>query len=127
MDKDMESWTAMVPLSELKFDLQGLIPAVVQSAASSEVLMVAWMNLEALQRTLETGQAHFWSRSRDALWHKGATSGNTLHIREVWVDCDADTLLLKVVPDGPACHSGAESCFYRELEESHAGGIVSDH
>jgi phosphoribosyl-ATP pyrophosphohydrolase/phosphoribosyl-AMP cyclohydrolase len=123
----MDSWKKFVPLSELKFDSQGLIPAVVQSAANSEVLMVAWMNREALQRTLETSQAHFWSRSRGVLWHKGATSGNTLHVREVWVDCDADTLLLKVIPDGPACHTGEQSCFYRELEESHAGGIVSDH
>jgi phosphoribosyl-AMP cyclohydrolase len=127
MDMDMDQWTKFVPLSELKFDSQGLITAVVQSAASGEVLMVAWMNLAALQCTLETGQAHFWSRSRGALWHKGATSGNTLHVREVCVDCDADTLLLKVIPDGPACHSGMPSCFYRELEESHAGGIVSDH
>jgi phosphoribosyl-AMP cyclohydrolase len=127
MDKDMDPWTKYVPLSEVKFDPQGLIPVVVQHAASNKVLMVAWMNPEALQRTLETGQAHFWSRSRGVLWHKGESSGNTLHIREVWVDCDADTLLLKVIPDGPACHSGAESCFYRELEESHAGGIVSDH
>ncbi|RLC85154.1 MAG: phosphoribosyl-AMP cyclohydrolase [Chloroflexi bacterium] len=77
--------------------------------------MVAWMNEEALQRTQETGQAHFWSRSRQELWHKGATSGNFMHVREIWVDCDADTLLLKVDPAGPACHTGNRSCFYRRL------------
>ena len=106
---------------QVKFDSQGLIPAVVQHAASGEVLMVAWMNAEALQRSLETGQGYFWSRSRAMLWHKGATSGNFLHIWEVRIDCDADTLLLKVIPDGPACHTGAESCFFRMLEGLHAG------
>ena len=106
---------------QVKFDSQGLIPAVVQHAASGEVLMVAWMNAEALQCSLETGQAYFWSRSRAMLWHKGATSGNFLHIREVRIDCDADTLLLKVIPDGPACHTGAPSCFFRMLEGLHAG------
>jgi len=106
---------------ELSFDSQGLLPAVVQHAVSGEVLMVAWMNAEALQRSLETGEAYCWSRSRGELWHKGATSGNFLHIREVWIDCDADTLLLKVIPDGPACHTGAPSCFFRKLEGLHAG------
>ena len=106
---------------QVKFDSQGLIPAVVQHAASGEVLMVAWMNAEALQCSLETGQAYFWSRSRAMLWHKGATSGNFLHIQEVRIDCDADTLLLKVIPDGPACHTGAPSCFFRMLEGLHAG------
>jgi phosphoribosyl-ATP pyrophosphohydrolase/phosphoribosyl-AMP cyclohydrolase len=74
------------------------------------------MNEEALQRTQETGQAHFWSRRRQELWHKGATSGNVMVVREIWVDCDADTLLLKVDPAGPACHTGAQSCFYRRLQ-----------
>ena len=106
---------------QVKFDPQGIIPAVVQHAASGEVLMVAWMNAEALQRSLETGQVYFWSRSRSMLWHKGASSGNFLHIREVRIDCDADTLLLKVIPEGPACHTGAPSCFFRMLEGLHAG------
>ncbi len=99
----------------LKFDAQGLIPAVVQDATTGEVLMVAWMNDEAFRLTQETGEAHFWSRSRLQLWHKGATSGNVQRVREVWVDCDADTLLLRVDPAGPACHTGAGSCFYRKL------------
>ena len=99
----------------IRFDEQGLIPAVVQERATSQVLMVAWMNDDALQLTRKTGQAHFWSRSRKELWHKGATSGNCMHVREIWVDCDADTLLLQVDPAGPACHTGEQSCFYRRL------------
>jgi len=98
---------------DVRFDDRGLVPAVVQDGTTGDVLMVAWMNAEALQRTQQTGQAHFWSRSRQELWHKGATSGNFMDVREIWVDCDADTLLLKVNPAGPACHTGARSCFYR--------------
>jgi phosphoribosyl-AMP cyclohydrolase len=101
---------------ELKYDPNGLIPSVVQDVDSGEVLMVAWMNAEALHLTRETGQAHFWSRSRGELWLKGATSGNIMLVREICVDCDADTLLLKVEPTGPACHTGARSCFFRTLE-----------
>ena len=101
--------------AEVQFDKRGLVTAVVQDASSGEVLMVAWMNLEALERTQATGEAHFWSRSRQELWRKGATSGNVMHVRELWVDCDGDTLLLRVTPAGPACHSGARSCFYRRL------------
>jgi phosphoribosyl-AMP cyclohydrolase len=100
----------------LKFDADGLIPAVVQEAATGHVLMVAWMNAQALRLTRETGQAHFWSRSRKELWHKGATSGNFLTIDEIWIDCDADTLLLKVRAAGPACHTGERSCFFRRLD-----------
>lgn len=100
---------------DVRFDQRGLIPAIVQDAATGEVLMVAWMNEEALHRTQETGQVHFWSRSRQELWHKGATSGNFMNVREIWVDCDADTLLLKANPVGPACHTGKQSCFYRRL------------
>jgi phosphoribosyl-AMP cyclohydrolase len=103
-------------MSKVTFDERGLVPAVVQDAGSGEVLMVAWMNAEALRLTRETGQAHFWSRSRQALWRKGATSGHTLAVVEVWVDCDGDTLLLRVIPAGPACHTGATSCFYRRME-----------
>ncbi len=101
---------------QIKFDHRGLVPAVVQDATTGQVLMAAWMNEEALRRTQETGQAHFWSRRRQELWHKGATSGNLMHVREIWVDCDADTLLLKVDLAGPACHTGERSCFYRMLQ-----------
>jgi phosphoribosyl-ATP pyrophosphohydrolase/phosphoribosyl-AMP cyclohydrolase len=100
---------------DLTFDDRGLIPAVVQDAATGEVLMVAWMNEEALRLTQETGQTHFWSRSRQELWHKGATSGNVMNVREIRVDCDADTLLVLADPAGPACHTGERSCFYRQL------------
>ncbi len=102
-------------LPPLKFDERGLIPAVVQDVHTHQVLMVAYMNAEALQHTLETGEAHFWSRSRQELWHKGATSGNIQKVVEIRVDCDADTLLLLVEPAGPACHTGNISCFYRRF------------
>jgi phosphoribosyl-AMP cyclohydrolase len=101
---------------ELVYNEQGLIPAVVQDAETNQVLMVAWMNAEAVRRTRETGEAHFWSRSRQELWHKGATSGNIQRVQEIRVDCDTDTLLLRVRPAGPACHTGAVSCFYRTWE-----------
>lgn len=100
---------------EFKFDDKGLLTAIVQDANTNEVLMVAWMNEEALRLTQESKEAWFWSRSRNELWHKGATSGNVMRVREIFVDCDADTLLLKVDPAGPACHTGARSCFYREV------------
>jgi len=103
---------------EIKFDRRGLVPAVVQDASTGQVLMVAWMNREALRLTRETGQVHFWSRSRQELWHKGATSGNFMNVREILVDCDADTLLVKADPEGPACHTGERSCFYRRLMEA---------
>lgn len=100
---------------EIQWGERGLIPAVVQDARSGAVLMLAYLNEEALRLTLETGETHFWSRSRQELWHKGATSGNVQRVREVRVDCDADTILLKVDPAGPACHTGEYSCFYRNL------------
>ena len=103
---------------EVRFPQDGLIPAVAQDALTGQVLMVAWMNAEALKLTQTTRQAHFWSRSRQELWRKGATSGNTLAVVEIWVDCDADTLLLKVTPAGPACHTGEVSCFFRRLEDA---------
>ncbi len=103
---------------ELTYDSNSLIPAIAQDAASNEVLMVAWMNSEALQLTRKTGLAHFWSRSRQELWRKGATSGNELRVVEIRVDCDADTLLLRVTPAGPTCHTGELSCFFRILEET---------
>ena len=101
----------------LRWDERGLIPAVVQDSETQQVLMVAWMNVEALRMTVQSGEAHFWSRSRRKLWHKGATSGNIMRITELRVDCDGDTLLLLVKPTGPACHTGATSCFYRTLKE----------
>jgi phosphoribosyl-ATP pyrophosphohydrolase/phosphoribosyl-AMP cyclohydrolase len=102
--------------TQIHFDERGLVPAVLQDEATGEVLMVAWMNSEALRLTQETGQAHFWSRSRQALWHKGATSGNFMNVRQILVDCDTDTLLVQVEPAGPACHTGERSCFYRQLQ-----------
>ena len=104
-------------ITRLKWGADGLLPAVVQDAGTGAVLMVAWMNVEALRRTIEVGETHFWSRSRDELWHKGATSGNTQAVTGIWADCDGDTLLVKVNPAGPACHTGAVSCFFRTLEE----------
>jgi phosphoribosyl-AMP cyclohydrolase len=100
--------------SDLRWDAHGLIPAVVQDAGTGAVLMVAWMNREALELTIATGETHFWSRSRRELWHKGETSGNTQRVAGIWVDCDGDVLLVRVTPSGPACHTGAISCFYRE-------------
>jgi phosphoribosyl-ATP pyrophosphohydrolase/phosphoribosyl-AMP cyclohydrolase len=95
----------------LAFDADGLVPVVVQDRASGDVLMVAWADDAALARTAETGLAHFWSRSRQALWRKGETSGNELRVVEARVDCDRDTVLLVVDPAGPACHTGARTCF----------------
>ena len=98
-----------------RFDAQGLLCAVAVDAGSREVLMVAWMDQEALQCTIETGLAHFHSRSRGALWMKGESSGHVLRVKEIRVDCDQDAVVLIVEPAGPACHTGARSCFYRRL------------
>lgn len=106
---------AVIP--KLKWNDVGLIPAIVQDAQTGMVLMVAWMNAESLRLTVESGETHFWSRSRQMLWHKGATSGNTQTVTGIWADCDADVLLIKVKPAGPACHTGAVSCFFQNLEE----------
>jgi len=103
-------------MSELHFDPNGLVPAVLQHETTGEVLMVAWMNAEALRLTRSTGEAHFWSRSRQQLWHKGETSGNVMRVRQILVDCDGDTLLVRVDPAGPACHTGTRTCFFQELE-----------
>lgn len=100
--------------AEIRFDERGLAPCVIQDAASGEVLTLAYVNAEALARTRETGQVHLWSRSRNELWHKGATSGNVQRVRELRYDCDADAVLALVDPAGPACHTGARSCFHRE-------------
>jgi len=98
-------------VDELRFDDRGLIPVVVQDVGSGAVLMLAYANREAVERTLETGQAHFWSRSRQSLWRKGETSGNTLAVVEVTPDCDGDALLVRARPAGPTCHRGTRSCF----------------
>ena len=102
-------------LSEIKYDANGLVPAIVQDAATKDVLMMAYMNAESLRLTMEAGETVFWSRSRQELWHKGETSGNVQRVVEVLVDCDADTLLVLVEPAGPACHTGEQSCFYRNI------------
>ncbi len=104
-----------VDIPELAYNEAGLIPCIVQDAQTREVLMMAWMNAESLALTLERGETVFWSRSRQELWHKGATSGNTQKITELRYDCDADTLLAFVHPAGPACHTGETSCFFRTL------------
>jgi phosphoribosyl-AMP cyclohydrolase len=107
----------MIAIGNLKFDANGLLPAVVQDADTNQVLMLAYMNAESFQLTLETKETHFWSRSRQELWHKGATSGNIQRVSEIKVDCDADTLLIRVHPAGPACHTGQQTCFYRNIKE----------
>lgn len=101
-------------LDNLKFDERGLLPAIVQDAESGEVLMMAFMNAESLAKTFASLETWFWSRSRGQLWHKGATSGNTQSVVSIAVDCDGDTLLIKVKPQGPACHTGATTCFFRQ-------------
>ncbi|HEY4911314.1 MAG TPA: bifunctional phosphoribosyl-AMP cyclohydrolase/phosphoribosyl-ATP diphosphatase HisIE [Methylomirabilota bacterium] len=106
--------------AELKWDAQGLIPTVAQETATGEVLMVAWMDREALEKTLETGLVHYWSRSRRVLWRKGETSGHDQHVDGVYADCDRDTLLVQVHQDGVACHTGARTCFFSRLGGSAA-------
>jgi phosphoribosyl-ATP pyrophosphohydrolase/phosphoribosyl-AMP cyclohydrolase len=107
-------------MQEIRWNEQGLVPAIVQDVNTRQVLMLAYMSEDSLQRTLNTGETWFWSRSRGELWHKGGTSGNTQRIVELRYDCDADTLLVLVEPAGPACHSGQQSCFYRRLsDEAH--------
>lgn len=112
-------------LNSLKFDAQGLIPAIIQDVETKEVLMMAYMNKEALMKTLESGQTWFWSRSRQEFWHKGATSGHFQDVREVSFDCDADSLLVKVVQYGAACHTGEKSCFHNPILQGGAAAAVS--
>lgn len=100
----------------MKFDQNGLIPAVIQDASTKEILMVGYMNDETLKRTIESGRAVFWSRSRGETWVKGATSGNYMYVKEIRVDCDEDCLLILAEPAGPACHTGHKSCFFRKIE-----------
>ena len=102
--------------SELKFDENGLIPAIITDKYTGEVLMQAYMNKDALKKTLDSGKVTFWSRSRQQLWTKGETSGNFLNLDEIRVDCDLDSLLISAIPEGPSCHTGNKSCFYRTIK-----------
>jgi len=102
-------------IKNLQFNEKGLIPAIAQDADTGEVLMLGYMNEEALRRTLTTGEVWFYSRSRQELWHKGETSGNSIKVRSVWKDCDSDTILIKGQPTGPVCHTGNKTCFFQEL------------
>lgn len=101
---------------ERLFQKSDLIPVIIQEAGSKEVLMLGFTNREAVERTIETRTAWFWSRSRQRLWNKGETSGNFLHVQKIYADCDMDTLLYLCVPDGPTCHTGAHSCFFNQIE-----------
>lgn len=104
-------------MSNLKFNEKGLIPGIIQDADTGDVLMLGYMNEESIRRTLSSGEVWFFSRSRQELWHKGATSGNKLIVRELWRDCDNDTILVKAKPTGPVCHTGNQSCFFENLTE----------
>ena len=114
-------WQNTLEPGDVRFDAAGLVPAVMRDARRRRVLTVAYMNLEALERTIATGEVWFWSRKRRALWHKGATSGNIQYVREIRVDCDGDALLVRVRPAGPACHTGESSGFFRTLDGSVKG------
>lgn len=120
-------------MTQINWDKRGLVPAIVQDVHTGQVLMLAYMNQESLDRTLSSGDTWFWSRSRGELWHKGGTSGHTQRLVEARYDCDADTLLLRVEPSGPACHTSQQSCFYRRLPDGAeigappASGGVLDH
>lgn len=106
------------------FDANGLIPAIAQDASSGEVLMLAWMNAEALARTIDTGEAWYWSRSRRKFWRKGESSGHVQQVVEISIDCDQDAILLKVQQTGPACHTGRRSCFYRSVRRADDGSLT---
>ena len=111
---------------DIKLDKQGLVPAIAQDINTGQVLMLGYMNPGSLKRTIEGVQVWFYSRSREDLWHKGEVSGHYLNLKEAWVDCDGDALLLKVAPDGPACHTGNTSCFFRPLEGMPESFVHSD-
>ncbi|MDX1975175.1 MAG: phosphoribosyl-AMP cyclohydrolase [Rickettsiales bacterium] len=102
-------------IAKIQFDERGLVPAIAQHYQSGEVLMMAWMNRDSIAETLKTSQVTYWSRSRAALWRKGETSGHIQTLKEIWVDCDGDTLLLKVDQQGPACHTGQPTCFFTKI------------
>jgi phosphoribosyl-AMP cyclohydrolase len=110
-------------LREVVLDDKGLVPAIAQQHDTGEVLMLAWMNRESLAATLRTGQVHYWSRSRAKLWRKGETSGHTQTLVELRVDCDGDTLLLRVDQKGPACHTGKRTCFFRTVRDDEVSGF----
>ena len=112
-------------LDDLTFDENGLVPAIVQDNETGEVLMMAYMNREAVVETIRTGTSHFYSRSRKKLWRKGETSGNVQAVAEIRIDCDGDTILVKVGQKGAACHKGYRSCFYRKLEDGASWKIMS--
>lgn len=105
----------MTTVNEVKFNSDGLVPAVIQDNTSGEVLMLAYMNKESLEKTIETGKTWYWSRSRQRYWNKGETSGHFQFVKSIALDCDGDTLLIKVDQIGPACHTGSQSCFFREI------------
>jgi phosphoribosyl-AMP cyclohydrolase len=120
-DTDRETGREFLP----KFDASGLVAGVVQHAETGEILMLAFLDAEALTATRQTGFAHFHSRSRGNLWKKGETSGNVLQVTDILVDCDQDALVIKAIPAGPACHTGARSCFYRRLESDALVPVIS--
>ena len=111
-------------MDEIKFDANGLVPAIVEDAATHEVLMMAWMNKEAVEKTLVTKKAHFYSRSRKSLWLKGESSGHIQKVKKIAVDCDGDTLLVSVTQVGGACHAGYRTCFYRRLDPAKKWKVV---
>jgi phosphoribosyl-AMP cyclohydrolase / phosphoribosyl-ATP pyrophosphohydrolase len=111
---------------KIKLNEKGLVPAIAQDVNTGQVLMLGYMNPGSLKRTVEGGQVWFYSRSQEDLWHKGEVSGNYLNLREAWVDCDADTILLKVQPDGPTCHTGETSCFFTHMEQLPEGYQVTE-
>jgi len=116
----------MESFANLKFNEKGLIPAIAQDEDTGEVLMLGYMNEEALRRTLASGEVWFYSRSRQELWHKGATSGNRILVRSVWVDCDGDTILVKAKPLGPVCHTGRRTCFFQQMNQDGTVAMPQD-
>ena len=102
-------------MNKIKYNSEGLVPVIIQKHDTNKLLMMAWMNEESLKKTIETKEAYFWSSSRKELWKKGSSSGNTQKVKEILVDCDNDTILIKVDPEGPACHTGEDSCFFKNL------------
>lgn len=118
----MSKWESSLTFDQLKCNSDGMVPVVTQDYENNEVLMVAYMNKEAFEKTLETGMMTYWSRSRDELWTKGLTSGHVQHVKELYIDCDNDTILAKVDQTGAACHTGNRTCFYRELAKENKQG-----
>ena len=113
-------------LEKLKFNGDGLIPAIIQDAENGRVLMMAWMNATALEKTIETGKTHFWSRSRQKFWMKGESSGHTQKVKDIAYDCDGDTLLVQVEQDGAACHEGYRSCFFTSIDQDGANSKITE-